>query len=80
MSLGCRPPSLWDTPSVAVGSPTLAEQSSVSVTTISQFENGRASYESTGQKLTAAFEAHGVELVADDVRTGAVLVYGRRKD
>eukprot|EP01042_Synura_sphagnicola_P017462 gene17462-22061_t len=57
----------------------LAEKSGVSFTTISQFENGRPSYDSTGQKLATAFEAHGVELIADNERTGAVLVYARRK-
>lgn len=57
----------------------LAEKAGVSFTTISQFENGRPSYGSTAAKLAAAFEAHGVELVADDDRTGAVLVYAKRK-
>ena len=57
----------------------LAQFSGLSFTTISQFENGRPPYGSTMAKIAAAFEAHGVELVADDDRTGAVLVYARRK-
>eukprot|EP01039_Chlorochromonas_danica_P012928 gene12927-14900_t len=40
----------------------LAEKSGVSFTTISQFENGRPSYDSTGQKLATAFEAHDLAL------------------
>jgi transcriptional regulator with XRE-family HTH domain len=57
----------------------LAEHAGVAFTTISQFENGRPPYEATVAKIMAAFEAHGVELVADDERTGAVLVYARRR-
>ena len=57
----------------------LAEKAGVSFTTISQFENGRPAYGSTAAKIVAAFEAEGVELVADDDRTGAVLVYARRR-
>lgn len=57
----------------------LAEKAGVSFTTISQFENGRPSYGSTAAKIVAAFEAHGVEVIADDDRTGAVLTYARRR-
>ena len=57
----------------------LAEQSGIYFTTISQFENGRPPYGSTLAKILTAFEAHGVELIDDDERTGAVLVYARRK-
>ena len=57
----------------------LAAASSVAWTTISQFENGRPMREVTAAKLSAAFEANGVELIADDERTGAVLIYARRK-
>lgn len=56
----------------------LAEKAGIAFTTISQFENGRPSYGSTAAKILAAFEAEGVELVADAERTGAVLVYARR--
>jgi hypothetical protein len=35
--------------------------------------------EATASKIVAAFEAEGVELVAGDDRTGAVLVYARRR-
>jgi len=57
----------------------LAEKSGVAFTTISQFERGRPSYGSTAGKIIAAFEAHGVELVAAEDRTGALLVYARRQ-
>lgn len=57
----------------------LAEKAGVAFTTISQFENGRPSYGSTAAKIAAAFEAEGVELTADAERTGAVLVYARRR-
>lgn len=56
----------------------LAAKAGVAWTTVSQFENGRPMRETTAAKITAAFEAEGVELVADDDRTGAVLVYVRR--
>ena len=57
----------------------LAEKAGVAFTTISQFENGRPSYGSTAAKILAAFEAEGVELTADADRTGAALVYARRR-
>ena len=57
----------------------LAEKAGVAFTTISQFENGRPSYGSTAAKILAAFEAEGVELVTEAERTGAVLVYARRR-
>ena len=57
----------------------LAEKAGVAFTTISQFENGRPSYETTAAKIAAAFEAEGVELTTDADRTGAVLVYARRR-
>ena len=58
----------------------LAERAGVSFTTISSFENGRPSYDSTLVKIADVFEAHGVELVLEDERTGAVLVRARLKD
>ena len=57
----------------------LATQAGVAFTTISQFENGRPPYGTTAAKIAAAFVAHGVELVEGEDRTGAVLVYARRK-
>jgi transcriptional regulator with XRE-family HTH domain len=57
----------------------LAEQCGVSFETLSRFENGRPMRDSTAAKLVAAFEAHGVELVTEEDRTGAVLHYARRK-
>jgi transcriptional regulator with XRE-family HTH domain len=57
----------------------LAVEAGVAWTTISQFENGRPLRDSTAAKIVAALEAHGIELIADEERTGAVLVYARRK-
>ena len=57
----------------------LARASAVSFETLSRFENGRAMRDSTATRIVAAFEAHGVELVGDDDRTGAILVYARRR-
>lgn len=56
----------------------LAAAAGVSFNTISQFENGRPLRASTAAKILAAFEAEGVELVADDDKTGALLVFARR--
>lgn len=56
----------------------LAEKAGVAFTTISQFENGRPSYGTTAAKISAAFESEGIELVADDERTGALLIFARR--
>ena len=58
---------------------TLADRSGVSFGTLTRFENGRPMRDSTAVKIVAAFEAEGVELVADEARTGAVLVYARRR-
>ncbi len=58
----------------------LAEKAGVAFTTISQFENGRPAFGATAAKIEEAFSAHGVELVADQDRTGAMLVYARRSD
>jgi transcriptional regulator with XRE-family HTH domain len=57
----------------------LAAAAGVAWTTVSQFENGRPMRESTASKIVAALQAEGVELVADKARTGAVLVYARRR-
>lgn len=56
----------------------LAAKAGVSWTTVSQFENGRPLRDTTASKIVEALKAHGVDLVADDERTGAVLVYARR--
>lgn len=56
----------------------LAERSGVAWTTINRLEGGASARDATAAKIAAAFEAEGVELVADDDRTGAVLVYVRR--
>ncbi|MDI1365811.1 MAG: helix-turn-helix transcriptional regulator [bacterium] len=57
----------------------LAEKAGVAFTTISQFENGRPAYGTTADKIAAAFVAEGVELVATEDRTGAVLIYAPRQ-
>lgn len=57
----------------------LAAKAGVAWTTISQFENGRPMRDTTAAKIVAAFEAEGVELTATAERTGAVLIYARRR-
>lgn len=57
----------------------LAKASAVSFETLSRFENGRPLRATTAARISAALEAQGVELVADDDRTGAVIVYARRR-
>ena len=57
----------------------LMREANVSPNTVTSLEGGKAIKADTVAKITAAFEAHGVELVADDDRTGAVLVYAKRK-
>lgn len=57
----------------------LAERSRVAWTTINRLEAGAAARESTAAKIIAAFVAEGVELIADSERTGATLVYVRRR-
>lgn len=56
----------------------LAARSGISYESLSRFENGRPLRQSTATKIVAAFEAEGVELLADEHRTGALLVYARR--
>jgi transcriptional regulator with XRE-family HTH domain len=56
----------------------LARASLVSFETLSRFENGRPMRESTARKIMAVFEAEGIELIAGEDRTGAVLVFARR--
>jgi hypothetical protein len=57
----------------------LAAKAGVAWTTVSQFENGRPLRATTAEKILAAFEAEGVELTGDGERTGAALVYARRR-
>ena len=57
----------------------LAAKAGVAWTTVSQFENGRPLRATTAERILAAFEAEGVELTTDADRTGAVLVYARRR-
>jgi transcriptional regulator with XRE-family HTH domain len=51
----------------------LAEHSGVNYVTITRFENGTTSRESTEARLVAAFEAHGVE-ITNGTGTGARLL------
>ena len=57
----------------------LGAAAGVAWTTVSQFENGRPLRQSTAAKIMAAFADQGVELVTDEDRTGAVLIYARRR-
>jgi predicted transcriptional regulator len=57
----------------------LAHRAGVSLGAVNRLEaGGTASRNATASKIVSAFEAEGVELMADDARTGAVLVYARR--
>ena len=56
----------------------LAERAGVAWTTINRLEAGTAAREATAGKLVAAFASEGVELIADQDRTGACLVHARR--
>ncbi len=57
----------------------LAAECGVTYETLSRFENGRPIRDSNALKVAQAFTAHGVELVMGEDRTGAVLVYARRR-
>ncbi len=54
----------------------LAEHSGVAWTTVNRIEAGTAARDATAEKIVAAFAAHGVEIVAADDRTGALLALG----
>lgn len=51
----------------------LAERSGVAWTTINRLEAGVGARDATAAKITAAFQAEGVELVTDENRTGALI-------
>lgn len=56
----------------------LAERAGVSLGAVNRLEGGEtASRGTTADKIAAAFVAEGVELVATEDRTGAVLIYAR---
>lgn len=57
----------------------LAQRSGVAWTTVNRLEAGAPARDTTAAKILAAFEAEGVELIADTERTGAVLAYARRR-
>lgn len=56
----------------------VAAAAGVSWTTVSQFENGRDVRLSTLNKIVAALEAEGVEVITTDEKTGATICIGRR--
>ena len=57
----------------------LAATAAVAIGTVQSFEAGeKTPHGATLAKLVAAFGAHGVEVIGDDDRTGAVLVFSRR--
>jgi transcriptional regulator with XRE-family HTH domain len=58
----------------------LAAASGIAFTTVNAFENGRPMRASTAAKIVHVLASQGVELVTDDARTGAVLIYARRRD
>ncbi|WP_374578532.1 helix-turn-helix domain-containing protein [Phenylobacterium sp.] len=58
----------------------LAERAGISLGAVNRLEGGEtASREGTAAKITAALAVAGVDIVAGDDRTGAVLVYARRR-
>lgn len=58
----------------------LADRAGVSLGAVNRLEGGEtASRGGTASKIVAGFEAHGVELIAEEERTGAVLTYARRR-
>lgn len=58
----------------------LAERSGVAWTTINRLEAGSDGRASTASKIVAAFAAEGVDLIGDDIRTGAILVFAQRSE
>lgn len=58
----------------------LAERAAVSLGAVNRLEGGAtAPRGATAKKIIAAFDAEGVELVAAEDRTGAVLHYAARR-
>jgi len=57
----------------------LAEHSGVAWTTINRIEAGTEARDTTAAKIIEAFADRGVELVTNNDRTGAILIYARRK-
>lgn len=52
----------------------LVAASGVSLPTVFKLEDGGQVSEETARKITAAFLAHGVEIIAEPGRTGAVAI------
>ena len=58
----------------------LAEHAGVSLGAVNRLEGGDTSSRGgTAAKIIAALEAKGVEIVSAEDRTGAVLIYARRR-
>lgn len=57
----------------------LGERAGVAWTTINRLEAGAGAREATAGKILAAFASEGVELVAEEDRTGAVLVCAKAR-
>jgi hypothetical protein len=57
----------------------LASEAGVSLGAINRLECGSDARTATVEKIVAAFAAHGVDLIADATRTGAVLELTRRR-
>ena len=57
----------------------LARASGIAAGTLSRFENGRPIRTGTSSKLITSFAAQGVEIVREKDRTGALLIYARRR-
>ncbi|WP_428149706.1 helix-turn-helix domain-containing protein [Brevundimonas sp.] len=58
----------------------LAEHSGVAWTTVNRLEAGTPARDATAEKIVAAFAAQGVEIVADDARTGALLAFRAERE
>ena len=58
----------------------LAAAAAVAIGTVQSFEAGeKTPHGTTLAKLVAAYDAHGVEVISDTDRAGAVLVFAKRK-
>lgn len=57
----------------------LGDRAGVAWTTINRLEAGAEARDATATKIVAAFEAEGVELISDSDRSGALMIYARRR-
>jgi transcriptional regulator with XRE-family HTH domain len=56
----------------------LAEMAGVSLGVVQRVEAGGHSRATTSAKIVSAFEFEGIELIADETRTGAALIFERQ--